>query len=197
MSFFSVLPYPDMNINDCSYRSYAQPPCIHMQEYPGVLLPEDCTVDLNSEVPLLYPWQQFLNIQTGKIYYVNRNDGSKTNQDPRRHSFISGIYEENENENVRKEDGKRRRSSSSSSISSYGSNGNFFNTTTTTYTAASSSSTVSSASSTARSSTHRRHRRRDNQVLVLVGCKVCLTLSMVCGPGMACGKCGSVVVCHF
>ncbi|XP_074592399.1 protein CURLY FLAG LEAF 1-like [Curcuma longa] len=41
------------------------------------------TVELNSEIPLPFCWEQRLDIQTGEIHYINWETGERTTADPR------------------------------------------------------------------------------------------------------------------
>ncbi|KAK6922457.1 hypothetical protein RJ641_012964 [Dillenia turbinata] len=41
------------------------------------------SVELNSEIPLPYLWEQCLDLKTGEIYYINSKTGMKSNEDPR------------------------------------------------------------------------------------------------------------------
>ncbi|XP_022882275.1 uncharacterized protein LOC111399241 [Olea europaea var. sylvestris] len=41
------------------------------------------TIELKSEIPLPEYWEQFLDMQTGEIYYKNRKTGIKVTEDPR------------------------------------------------------------------------------------------------------------------
>ncbi|MCO5584135.1 hypothetical protein L7F22_038057 [Adiantum nelumboides] len=40
-------------------------------------------VDLNSDVPLPYGWEQFLDLQTGQVYYVDWKNCRRSYMDPR------------------------------------------------------------------------------------------------------------------
>ncbi|XP_062219157.1 protein CURLY FLAG LEAF 1-like [Phragmites australis] len=48
---------------------------------------EGVTVELNSDVALPYHWEQCLDIQTGQVYYINWEDGTRTTVDPRTSAF--------------------------------------------------------------------------------------------------------------
>ncbi|CAM8950861.1 hypothetical protein QQ045_018402 [Rhodiola kirilowii] len=50
------------------------------------------TIDLNSETPLPYNWEQCLDLKTGEIYFINRSNGLKTKEDPREMPEYSGEY---------------------------------------------------------------------------------------------------------
>ncbi|KAK6930759.1 hypothetical protein RJ641_002552 [Dillenia turbinata] len=47
------------------------------------LLLSQKTVELNSEIPLPYFWEQCLDLKTGETYFINWKTGMKLNEDPR------------------------------------------------------------------------------------------------------------------
>ncbi|KAG6483420.1 uncharacterized protein LOC122017448 [Zingiber officinale] len=63
--------------------------------------PGKITVDLNSEIPLPYHWEQRLDMQTGEIYYINWETGVRTILDPRSagtSTYSSSYYYSDEDE---------------------------------------------------------------------------------------------------
>uniref|UniRef100_A0A7N0UVA4 WW domain-containing protein n=1 Tax=Kalanchoe fedtschenkoi TaxID=63787 RepID=A0A7N0UVA4_KALFE len=56
------------------------------------------TVDLNSETPLPYNWEQCLDLKTGELYFINRSNGMKTTEDPREMAEYCGQYYYSEDE---------------------------------------------------------------------------------------------------
>ncbi|KAI4381337.1 hypothetical protein MLD38_007416 [Melastoma candidum] len=44
---------------------------------------DDTVLDLNSNVPLPYHWEQCLDLETGEIYYINWRNGMRSTEDPR------------------------------------------------------------------------------------------------------------------
>ncbi|KAF8390714.1 hypothetical protein HHK36_025241 [Tetracentron sinense] len=57
---------------------------------PGNLRNTGIIIDLNSHNPLPPQWQQFLDLETGEIYYINRRNGTKTREDPRKAARFGG-----------------------------------------------------------------------------------------------------------
>lgn len=153
-------------------------------------------------------------MQNGEVYYVNKVDGTKTARDPR-HRFAafsdsdsepqSGVEDgdEDEDEDEDDEEGDLTSSDECTDWSDKKKD--------TTPSTSSSSSSISTASScsTACSRANEKEEASDGDgvdekeeirnggVLVLVGCQVCFTLSMVAQPAMECGKCGSAALRHF
>ncbi|CAM8954208.1 unnamed protein product [Rhodiola kirilowii] len=62
------------------------------------------TIDLNSETPLPYNWEQCLDLKTGEIYFINRRNGMKTVEDPRGMSWYYYYYSEDEDEDEIEDD---------------------------------------------------------------------------------------------
>ncbi|XP_009381722.2 protein CURLY FLAG LEAF 1 [Musa acuminata AAA Group] len=50
------------------------------------------TVELNSDTALPYHWEQCLDMRTGEIYYINRETGVRTAEDPRTAAASSSAY---------------------------------------------------------------------------------------------------------
>lgn len=155
-------------------------------------------------------------MQNGEVYYVNKIDGTKTARDPRHRLAAvsdsdsepeSGVEDDVGDEDDEEDEGDLTRSDESTDWSDKKKD--------TTPSTSSSSSSISTASScsTACSRAKEKDEASDGYgygdgddereeisnggVLVLVGCQVCFTLSMVAQPAMKCGKCGSAALRHF
>lgn len=139
-------------------------------------------VELNSHISLPYHWEQCLDLKTGEVYYINRKNGMKAKEDPRRRT-ATGNYSGDVN------------SYYSSDDDSYDSDG---------------SSTTGSSPSSASRENYRVPRNLvvdnnegevvnasdENDVLVVAGCKRCLMYYMVPKHVEDCLKCNGQLL-HF
>ncbi|KAG1331585.1 zinc finger protein AEBP2 [Cocos nucifera] len=143
------------------------------------------TVELNSELPLPYHWEQCLDMRTGEIYYVNWENGTRTTEDPRTSStaYLTGYYSEEEEEEEDISDGD-----STSGDGDDGSGEPSFSSSA--YSGLSSISSPSpgeTATSTADSSAA-------GEILVAAGCKACFMYFMVPKRVEDCPKCGGLLL---
>ncbi|CAI9785043.1 unnamed protein product [Fraxinus pennsylvanica] len=84
------------------------------------------TIELNSEIPLPEYWEQFLDLQTGKMYYKNWNTGIKVTEDPRTTAVYCGnLYSEDDSRSY-DSDGSSSESCASSSTERWSHNGDRF-----------------------------------------------------------------------
>ncbi|CAA7404658.1 unnamed protein product [Spirodela intermedia] len=51
--------------------------------------PADAIVELNSDVSLPYHWEQYLDLKTGRLHYINWLTGAKSTEDPRK---VPGLF---------------------------------------------------------------------------------------------------------
>lgn len=183
---------------------------------------EGVTVELNSEVALPYHWQQCLDIQTGQVYYVNWEDGTRTTVDPRTPSHFSTLSTPRSISSA-----SRRAASTSSSGSSYSSvssvgtvaAADWFSSATGGYgyeesdgyndvddeessSSSSRSSALSSFSPTDESASMGSASDNGNgnthgHVLVAAGCRGCFMYFMVPKSAGLCPKCGSSGLVHL
>ncbi|OVA09639.1 hypothetical protein BVC80_9101g172 [Macleaya cordata] len=56
------------------------------------------SLELNSQVPLPYKWEQCLDLETGELYYINWENGHKTRKDPRKTARFGGDYNSDEDD---------------------------------------------------------------------------------------------------
>ncbi|XP_038986960.1 uncharacterized protein LOC103718315 [Phoenix dactylifera] len=146
------------------------------------------TVELNSELPLPYHWEQCLDIRTGEIYYVNWENGTRTTEDPRTTTtaYLTSYYseEEEEEEDTSDEDstsgdgGDGEDDSGEPSFSSSAYSG---------LSSISSPSPGETATSTADPS-------GGGEILVAAGCKACFMYFMVPKRVEDCPKCGGLLL---
>ncbi|KAG6528436.1 uncharacterized protein LOC122043825 [Zingiber officinale] len=131
-------------------------------------------VELNSETALPFHWEQCLDMQTGEVYYFNRETGTRTSKDPRiaaTHTYSSSNLSDEEDV-----------SSSSDTFSGVGSGSSRDDTNEDNVdsTANSCLTSISSASSPATAA----------ETLVSAGCQSCFMYFMVPKSDDACPKCG-------
>ncbi|XP_058102998.1 protein CURLY FLAG LEAF 1-like [Magnolia sinica] len=50
------------------------------------------TLELNSDISLPYRWEQFLDLKTGEIYYIDWGNGTKLTEDPRKARRFEGDF---------------------------------------------------------------------------------------------------------
>ncbi|KAJ8478675.1 hypothetical protein OPV22_022402 [Ensete ventricosum] len=134
------------------------------------------TVELNSGTALPYNWEQYLDMRTGEVYYINWETGIRTTEDPRSFTIASSYSDEDE------------ASDDEGSGSSYDANGD---TTGSSYDAGGDtpgSSSLSSASSTETSASV--DHVGGGHVLVAAGCRACFTYFMVPKRAHVCPSCG-------
>ncbi|XP_038989348.1 uncharacterized protein LOC103699559 [Phoenix dactylifera] len=150
------------------------------------------TVELNSELPLPYQWEQCLDMRTGEVYYVNWETGTRTTEDPRTFStaYVTSYCSEEEEEEDDDDDETSDEDSTSgdgkddSGEPSYSSG------------AYSGLSSISSSSpgETATSSDEPYGGRGGGQILVAAGCKSCFMYFMVPKRIEDCPKCGGLLL---
>ncbi|XP_074561800.1 protein CURLY FLAG LEAF 1-like [Curcuma longa] len=137
--------------------------------------PESVSVELNSETALPFHWEQCLDMQTGEVYYFNRETGTRTSKDPR---TVAGDYSSSYHS---EEDVSSSSSDSFSGLASGGSSSRNDNEDSSDSTANSCLTSISSSSSPSLATAA--------EPLVSAGCRSCFMYFMVPKSDDSCPKC--------
>ncbi|CAL9117225.1 unnamed protein product [Musa textilis] len=135
----------------------------------------EVTVELNSETALPCHWEQCLDMRSGQVYYINRETGTRTTEDPRTAVAASASYSSSYQ--------SKQDSSSDDSCFEIGGSDDDEDSVDT------ADSCLTSLSST--SSTDTAAAAGGSQILVSAGCRSCFMYFMVPKSVDACPKCGS------
>ncbi|CAL9100385.1 unnamed protein product [Musa textilis] len=138
------------------------------------------TVELNSDTALPYHWEQCLDMRTGEIYYINRETGVRTTEDPRTAAASSSAYSSSY---YRDGDG----TSDEYSCSRVGSEEDDYEEEEEEDGGDTAASSTLSCTSPPESSANE---EPGGQILVAAGCKACFMYFMVPKRVDACPKCG-------
>ncbi|PKA56898.1 hypothetical protein AXF42_Ash002201 [Apostasia shenzhenica] len=156
---------------------------------------EGAMVELNSDVALPCHWEQCLDLMTGKVYFINLNNGEKTTEDPRICAtsrsaiyFSSADDDSSDDSYIEEEDdndGDVEYCSSSGVGSDYE---DFYGL------SCSDSSSSSCGSGSPSDSDSRRSVTPPCHILVAAGCKSCFMYFMVPKGVDACPRCGGALL---
>ncbi|KAJ3675823.1 hypothetical protein LUZ60_004865 [Juncus effusus] len=148
------------------------------------------TVELNSNIALPFQWEQCLDIRTGQVYYINWEDGSRTDTDPRSANFSlsSSDQDSDSDQEIQFNCNNNACNSSSDQDSSSSSSINLSSA------VSSFSPTESSSSSTGTGTTYGTD---TGMVLVAAGCKSCFMYFMIPKFVDVCPKCGGDGLLHL
>ncbi|KAL8519977.1 hypothetical protein ACS0TY_010781 [Phlomoides rotata] len=138
--------------------------------------PATRTIELNSQAPLPYHWEQCLDLKSGEIYYINWRTGMRASEDPRTTAQYSGEYYSDDDSSSCESDGTSSPSSSRQTSYYYQEKNEIENNTTININFNSNSN--------------------NNNVLVVAGCKSCLMYYMVPKQLEICPKCCGQLL-HF
>ncbi|XP_072963701.1 protein CURLY FLAG LEAF 1-like [Typha angustifolia] len=138
-------------------------------------------LELNSNVALPYHWEQCLDIRTGKIYYINWEDGTTTTTDPRisTSTIITTTISSSSDDEDSTSDHVGKVGDRSGSTTGYSSN-----------LSALSSDESSTAESVVGGGSDGGFASDSAQVLVAAGCKACFMYFMVPKRVECCSRCG-------
>ncbi|URE45157.1 hypothetical protein MUK42_14937 [Musa troglodytarum] len=136
------------------------------------------TVELNSGTALPHNWEQYLDMRTGEVYYINWETGIRTTEDPRS-STITSSYSDEDEASDNGDSGSSYDASGDTTGSSYDASGD-----------TPGSSSLSSASSAETSASVDHVGGGGGHVLVAAGCRGCFTYFMVPKRAYVCPSCG-------
>ncbi|CAL9058373.1 protein CURLY FLAG LEAF 1-like [Musa acuminata AAA Group] len=177
------------SLRNCSLRRgrrEPKPPPLPRRQQQRRHLVEDSdeiagvTVELNSGTALPHNWEQYLDMRTGEVYYINWETGIRTTEDPRNSTIASSYSDEGEASDD-EDSGSSYDASGETTGSSYDASGD-----------TPGSSSLSSASSTETSASvdDVGSGGGGGHVLVAAGCRACFTYFMVPKRAHVCPSCG-------
>ncbi|CAD5185134.1 unnamed protein product [Musa acuminata subsp. malaccensis] len=138
------------------------------------------TVELNSGTALPHNWEQYLDMRTGEVYYINWETGIRTTEDPRNSTIASSYSDEGEASDD-EDSGSSYDASGETTGSSYDASGD---------TPCSSSLSSASSTETSASVDDVGSGGGGGHVLVAAGCRACFTYFMVPKRAHVCPSCG-------